>query len=146
MSLISPYWPGGGVSRGEGRYQRSGPRRSQGDRSGWVSALGRTRPPDHPLQAPAGPYGTRFAVWGPPCEQRLGGYWSRYSPPSHPPVYPSLVPYRARTTPLPSAYPKVGACPNTRFWDTVGEPRGVEYRGYLALFWHCLALLALYWH
>ena len=43
-----------------------------------------------------------------------------------------------------------GACTYGRFWNTVGEPRGVEYKGVLALFGTVLALfslcLALVWH
>ena len=52
---------------------------------------------------------------------------TRYTHPGTPPVYPPWYHTRTRTpATVMTRYPSTDH-PNTRFWDLVGEPRGVEY-------------------
>ena len=112
-----------------GRY-REGPCRGT-DRAlghpGWYRAReGVFRPQDHPLRPLQGLRGP-LRCPGTSLKRAVAGWVvPRYSPPGTHPVYPPGM-YPARTWTLPtSAYPKVGHCSDSRFWDTVGEPRGME--------------------
>ena len=86
----------------------------------WVS-----RPHTHPLR-PCRGYGARFAGVGPPLAVVGFPCWTLYYHPVYPPRIPTLVPYRSRTHPLCTKLTVQYTVPDTRFWDTVGEPRGIE--------------------
>ena len=102
---------------------------------GWVLELGRTVRgrcrDDHPLRPLLGAYGARFAVipsaW---CRTLVHGYYPPWYPPGIPTRYthPACTqPPSARHAHRPAMPVSPRACTNDRFWDTVGEPRGVEY-------------------
>ena len=79
------------------------------------------RPHDHPLRLPAGAYGARFAVMGPPLAAGLG---ARVYPSPYPPS-PIPTPGTPTYSPPSTARCSVsGTCTYDRFWHVVGEPRG----------------------
>ena len=85
---------------------------------------------------------------GPPRSSWLGGWVgglvlpTRYTHPARP--QGEVGAWRAAVLGVPETVRgTVGTCTYDRFEHQVGEPRGVEYRGVIALFgtvWHCLAL------
>ena len=84
-----------------------------------------TDPPDHPLQPPAGTYGARSAV------RRVLAAGLVVPgialPPTHPVPYPipSTRPYTPVLGVPETVYGSSGTGAYGRFWDTVGEPRGL---------------------
>ena len=147
-------------------YQ-GGPCRGLTGPGGWVQGPGahhgpgtreRVVPaPDPPTPAPWAS-GARSAGLGLLLSARsVGGWETPYYPPGIPTLYPPGIPtlvhppaYTSSVAHHADGHGTTGTCTYDRFWNTVGEPRGMEYRGVLALFWHCLALfgpcLALVWH
>ena len=118
-----PYWPGGGYSRGPAPGRAPG----ETDRApqGWVQ--GRPPPPystPGPIPTHSSPCrasGARFAGMG-----TSPGSWvvPRYS--THP--VPTQSPYPCCTPSRAQCSLHVHGARYSRFWRSVGEPRGLEYR------------------
>ena len=103
----------------------------------WTGPTG-TLHPDHPLHPPPAGEGFRgpLRCQGLLVVSDLGCRWAPVLPTriTHP-VYPTLVPPWDRTPPADmlvpgtnTVYRSLGSCTYGRFWDGLGEPRGVEYR------------------
>ena len=118
-----PYWPGGGPEEQTLPAKRARPQ-------GVVGRVQRASElHDHPLralQALRGPLRCHVPLleqrgWVPVLPTRPPTLYTR-------PVYPTRpVPAHART--MLSVHERTGACTYDRSRKTVGEPRGVEYRG-----------------
>ena len=120
---LAPIGQEAGFARGASHDQRSGPDR----REWWVMVQRASELDPHPLQPLAGAYGARFAgIYL--SSSSVVGY--RYTPPrTHPspiPV-PSTRPYRTPCTACSSVLLVPGTCTYDRFWDVLGEPRGLEH-------------------
>ena len=126
MTLISPYWPGGGISRVPGTATAgSGPRQCLGGTWG---------PPtphadDHPLQPPVGTSGARSAVicWVGSSAGEVGS--TRYTHPGTHPVYPPGLHHTRTRTAGTSVGAVYGVVVTAGLRGHVGEPRGVEHTG-----------------
>ena len=130
-----PYCPRSPATYQGGLQGRPGPGgvgRGMGGRT-WGRSRGRCRQTTH--SAPCRGYGARFAVCPP-----LGlGTWHVAGYPVLPtldthPVYPTLVLPGTATPAVDMLVPgtntvcgTAGTCTYGRFWDGLGEPRGVEY-------------------
>ena len=111
---------GPGTGRGH-RVAPTGPRRG-GPRSRPRRRPRYVRPPDHPLQ-PLWGFRGPLRCLGVSSSSVLGGWvLPRYSPPSTHPVYPPS-PVHPSTV---QCSLHVHGARNSRFWDTVGEPRGTR--------------------
>ena len=95
---------------------------------GWSWSCGRALHPWTTHSSPCRASGARFAVHG----LRFPGCWAcpGITHPGTHPLYPTLVLPRC-TAPLDVAavgyWVSLGACTYDRFWQGVGEPRGVEH-------------------